>query len=292
MKKSFRDFIRDQCTTPPPVATADLSGQTVIVTGANAGLGFEAAKHFANMKPGKLILACRSFERGSAAVASIKEATGFKNVELWLLDLANFSSIIAFADRFKNEGGRLDILVANAAIAVDKYKLTADGWEESLQVNDLSTSLLCFLLAPRLVETAREHGSRPRVTIVSSEVHYWVTFPEKTWEVESAFQYLNSMEHCTPKRMGNRYFETKLLNIFFTRSFADLLKKTPVIFNTVNPGFCISEIRKKFTGMANLVNMILEKTLARPTEAGARQLVYAAIGNSEDAGSLHGHRKG
>jgi FlaA1/EpsC-like NDP-sugar epimerase len=70
MKKGFLDFTRDQCTDPPPVATAELTGQTVIITGANAGLGFEAAKHFARMKPGKLILACRSEERGNAAVES------------------------------------------------------------------------------------------------------------------------------------------------------------------------------------------------------------------------------
>lgn len=69
----------------------------------------------------------------------------------------------------------------------------------SLQVNDLSTSLLCLLLAPRLVETAQQYGGRPRISIVSSEVHYWTIFPENTWEAPSAFQYLNSTEHCTPK---------------------------------------------------------------------------------------------
>ena len=75
MKKGFLDFTRDQCTDPPPVATADLTGKTVVITGANAGLGFEAAKHFAHMKPGRLILACRSGERGNAAVES--ESTAF-----------------------------------------------------------------------------------------------------------------------------------------------------------------------------------------------------------------------
>lgn len=72
-----------------------------------------------------------AFKLFAYSVQGIKEATGFKNVDLWLLDLAKFASVIAFADKFEQEGGRLDILVANAAIAVDKYKLTSDGWEES-----------------------------------------------------------------------------------------------------------------------------------------------------------------
>lgn len=70
MKKSFASLVWDQWKTVPTVATADLTGQTVIVTGANIGLGFESAKHFAKMNPAKLILACRSEEKGKAAVES------------------------------------------------------------------------------------------------------------------------------------------------------------------------------------------------------------------------------
>lgn len=70
MKKSLLSFFHDQLIDKvPPVATADLTGQTVVVVGANTGLGFEAAKHFARMKPGKLVLACRNEEKGNAAVS-------------------------------------------------------------------------------------------------------------------------------------------------------------------------------------------------------------------------------
>jgi retinol dehydrogenase-12 len=68
MKLTVSDFIKNQWTAVPPVAQADLTGKTVIITGANNGIGFEAAKHFARMKPGKLILACRSKERGQTAL--------------------------------------------------------------------------------------------------------------------------------------------------------------------------------------------------------------------------------
>jgi FlaA1/EpsC-like NDP-sugar epimerase len=70
MRRGVWDFVRDQFTTQQPVVKADLTGKTVIVLGANTGLGFEAAKHFATMNPGRLIMACRSQNRGQAAMES------------------------------------------------------------------------------------------------------------------------------------------------------------------------------------------------------------------------------
>jgi len=68
MRKGPLGIVCDQFATIPTVANADLTGKTVIVVGANTGLGFEASKHFATMNPERLILACRSSERGGAAV--------------------------------------------------------------------------------------------------------------------------------------------------------------------------------------------------------------------------------
>lgn len=67
---SVLNFIKSQWTPVPPAPKVDLHGQTVVVVGANTGIGFEAATHFARMGPGRLILACRSLERGSVALAS------------------------------------------------------------------------------------------------------------------------------------------------------------------------------------------------------------------------------
>ncbi|KAJ3510347.1 hypothetical protein NMY22_g16004 [Coprinellus aureogranulatus] len=241
------------------------------------------------MKAGRLILACRNESKGKAAVEKLKAETGFNAVELWLLDLSKFSSVSAFAERFEKDGGRLDILVANAAVATDKFKETADGWEESLQVNDLSTALLCLRLAPRLVDTAKKYpGSRPRIVVVSSEVHYWVDIPEKVYESPAPFQLLSNKEYCTPKEMGNRYMVTKLLNVFFTQSLQELLKDTSVIVDTVNPGYCYSELRRDFAGIMAVFDWLMEKCLARSTEAGSRQLVYAAVGGAEDPDKFKG----
>jgi NADPH:quinone reductase-like Zn-dependent oxidoreductase len=68
-KFSFIRFVRSQLSKTPPVPVADLTGKTVVVTGANIGLGFEAAKHFARMNPAKVVIACRSEAKGAAALA-------------------------------------------------------------------------------------------------------------------------------------------------------------------------------------------------------------------------------
>ena len=65
---SFFKFVQDQWCKVAPVEHVDLSGKTVVVIGANVGLGFEAAKHFASMNPNRLVLGCRSQERGQAAL--------------------------------------------------------------------------------------------------------------------------------------------------------------------------------------------------------------------------------
>ena len=84
MKLSFFHFLHEQLATVPSVEHEDLSGKTVVVIGANIGLGFEAAKHFAKMNPDRIILGCRSKERGEAA------ATGETN------PLLSYHSVISF----------------------------------------------------------------------------------------------------------------------------------------------------------------------------------------------------
>lgn len=69
MSHSIFQFLLEQWTLAPPVSRADLAGKTVVITGANSGLGYEAAKHFCAMNPGRLVPACRSRARGEAAVS-------------------------------------------------------------------------------------------------------------------------------------------------------------------------------------------------------------------------------
>ncbi|KAJ6595764.1 hypothetical protein DFH09DRAFT_1259000 [Mycena vulgaris] len=289
MQLSFWDFIRNQFTTLQPVATADLTGKTVIVLGANTGLGFEATKHFATMNPGRLILACRSQSKGQAAVEKLKATTGYATAELWTIDLADFASVKQFADKFEQDGGRLDILVENAAIAALSYEPTKDGWETSLQVNCLSTPLLALLLLPLMIKTSKEHSTLPRIVVVSSEVHYWISIEKDLVENPGMLKAMGSAEYCTSQNMETRYLLTKLLNVFFVRALnARLPPATPLIIDAVNPGYCYSELRRSLSGIRAVVDYLMERVLAFTTEQGSRQLVWAAVGHQDHPEKLRG----
>ncbi|KAF7360243.1 hypothetical protein MVEN_00753100 [Mycena venus] len=289
MHLGFWTWVRGQFFTQKPVVKTDLTGKTVIVLGANTGLGFEATKHFAKMKPERLILACRSQSRGQAAVDKLKAATGYTKAELWIVDLADFESVKQFATKFDRDGGRLDILVENAAIGTFKYAPTKEGWESSLQVNSLSTSLVALLLLPAMIKTAQQHSTVPRLVVVSSEVHYWVKIEKRVYENPDMLKTLGSAEYCTDKAMRTRYQLTKLLNVFFVRALnARLTPSTPLIVNTVNPGLCDSELRREISGIQAVLASLVVSVLAFTAEEGSRQLVWAAVAEQNQPEKLRG----
>lgn len=138
-------FLGEQWTRLSPALHADLSGKTVLVLGANTGIGLEAAKHFAQMKPARLILGCRSEERGRSAqegehtllssssgcnislLSEIARKTGCA-AELKLIDLGKFSTIRAFVAGLGDDP--IDYVVANAGMTHSEYLTTDDGWEQ------------------------------------------------------------------------------------------------------------------------------------------------------------------
>ncbi|EGN95975.1 hypothetical protein SERLA73DRAFT_185437 [Serpula lacrymans var. lacrymans S7.3] len=285
--RSVWGIICGQFNAVPPVENADLTGKTVIVVGANVGIGFEASKHFARMNPARLILGCRSTTKGTAAIEEIKSETGYDKAELWLIDLANFSSVLAFADKFDKEGQGLDILVMNAAVFQLAYQGTPDGWETSIQVNHLSTALLSILLTPHLISAGGAASLPSRLAIVASDVHYVARFEKKVTEAPKILEKLSSEEYCTPSVMRARYNDSKLLNVFFARAFnSHLPQTTPLTVSAVNPGFCYSQLRRDMYDrfFYNLIMRIGEILLAWTTEEGSRQLVFAAVGARDKEG--------
>lgn len=84
MKFSFSQFVREQRSQTPPVDVVDLAGKTIVVTGANQGLGYESTKHFGRMNPGRIILACRNKKLGEEAAASAYTLV-FRCLELLLI---------------------------------------------------------------------------------------------------------------------------------------------------------------------------------------------------------------
>lgn len=171
-------LIREQLFTSLPIPSKDLSGQTIVVTGSNVGLGLEAARHFTRLNAEKVILGVRNLEKGEAAKKSIEETTNRRNVvEVWGLDLASYESTKEFAQRLGSLK-RLDVLVENAGISTPIYRLFEDN-ESTITTNVVSTFLLALLALPKLQETAMRFNNTPHLVIVSSEVHAFTSFPER-----------------------------------------------------------------------------------------------------------------
>jgi NAD(P)-dependent dehydrogenase (short-subunit alcohol dehydrogenase family) len=268
-------FIYNQLFNHPPTPTTPFTNQTVIITGSNVGLGLEAARHIVSLNAQKVILAVRNLSAGDEARKSIESTTGRTGViEVWELDLASYTSVLAFSKR-ANTLPRLDAVIENAALATENYQL-AEGHERTITVNVISTVLLGLLLLPKLRETGKlSPGLKPRLSVVVSEVHAWTQFPE--WREENTFAALSNRETA---RMGERYPTSKLLDILAVREMVARLRDDSVVVNMVNPGFCHSQLGRD----AGLGFKVMKMFLARSTEEGSRTLVAGVAAGEESHG--------
>ena len=132
---------------------ARLDGKTVIITGANTGIGLETSVELAK-RNARVILACRSVERGKRATVEVRKRSGNDNVVFRQLDLASLNSVRKFADKFLEEEPRVDILINNAGIISGSFKESVDGFESTFAVNHLGHFLLTNLLLDRLKEAS------------------------------------------------------------------------------------------------------------------------------------------
>ncbi|NBH04516.1 oxidoreductase [Amycolatopsis sp. SID8362] len=142
---------------------ADQSGRTVVVTGANSGLGLRTAEVLAG-KGARVFLACRSPERGAKALDQVRAAAAGAEPELIPMDLSELASVRAAAASVRERSGdALDVLVANAGVMATARGRTADGFELQFGTNYLGHAALTWLLLPAL-----RGGTRARVVTLSS----------------------------------------------------------------------------------------------------------------------------
>jgi NAD(P)-dependent dehydrogenase (short-subunit alcohol dehydrogenase family) len=281
-------FIRSQLieTGKLPYPSTSYSGQTIVITGSNTGLGKEAARHYARLGAKRLILAVRNLEKGEAAKKDIATtAAAGVEIQVWKIDMAQPSSIKAFATRVEGELDRVDIFHANAGLVSATYKevqgFGAKGVEMNTAINYIATYLLVALVLPKLKSTAAEHSIRPTLVITSSGAHRHTQFPQKSE--------LNLLEVVSNNREDSPHWKeqyplSKLLGVFALRSIAEEYPSYPVTINAVSPGLCHSDLSREAKGLQKVAFGLMKTVLARTTEEGSRTLVSAGIAGPESHG--------
>ncbi|KAH8827516.1 hypothetical protein DL96DRAFT_1681248 [Flagelloscypha sp. PMI_526] len=284
-------FLQDQRATPRPVLRADLSGKTILLVGGNTGLGFEACVHFASMKPAKLIITARNQVKAEDAVKRVRERTSFEAIPA-AVDLSSYDSVRAFCDHITSTfSAGIDILVLNAAVAPLQYETTSAGWEIQVHVNYISPAWIILRLLPIVKE---------RVVMLTSEVQAWAKLEDDILNDEEGLLKALSRKEYYNKTYAEAgivgramfpyilYDKSKLLDLLFIRAIIPHLPSSnPVILTTINPGFCMSDLRREI-GWSNLLswanNWYMERTMARTTEEGSRQIVFAALSGKNELG--------
>ncbi len=227
-----------------------MAGCTVVVTGANSGIGRVTARVFAD-RGARVVLAVRSREKGQTAAA---EMTG--RVEVRLLDLADLSSIRSFAREFTEP---IDVLINNAGLTVPPLHRTADGFELQFGTNHLGHFALTNLLLPRI---------RERIVTVASLAHRIgsVDLADPNWERR-------------PYRAMRAYGQSKLANLLFT---AELQRRLGIIGSTViataaHPGMSATNlVRSEGRGAGFRIGKAVIDLVTQSAEDGALPTLYAA----------------
>ncbi|GFN78144.1 retinol dehydrogenase 12 [Plakobranchus ocellatus] len=199
-------------------STADLRGKTAIVTGANCGIGFYTALDFAK-RNARVILACRDETKAEKARQQIISISQNENVVVELVDLCHMRSVRDFVERIKSQETHLEILVNNAGVvSTGKPKeITDEGLETVFAANYFGPFLLTNLLLDLLKKSAPS-----RIINVSSVVNKYGTIDFDNLNAEKSFHF------------QNRYFDSKLALILFTRELALRLEGTGNWFYSVD----------------------------------------------------------
>ncbi|XP_077334421.1 retinol dehydrogenase 11-like isoform X1 [Lithobates pipiens] len=254
----------------PKKCRVDLTGKTAIVTGANTGIGKFVALDFAR-RNGRVILACRSRERGQKALEEIQRKTGNRNVVLEILDTSSMSSVRAFADRILRNEKRLDILVNNAGASGMPHAITSEGLQVTYATNHLGPFLLTNLLVDLMKRSA------------PSRIVFLASFMHTLGFIDISNLYGKNMEK---HKVYETYNSTKLMNVICARELAERLKTTGVTVTSVNPGIVMTETMRYYNLLYRVVFNIIGIFFFKSAEEGAASTIFCAV--SEEAEGLNG----
>ena len=247
-----------------------LDGKTVIITGANTGIGKETAIDLAR-RNARVIIACRNVERGEKAERDIRNLSKNEKVHFKLLDLASFASIRRFCSEVLAEEPRLDILINNAGLFRKSNPTdwkTEDGFEMHFGVNHLGHFLLTNLLLDRIKE-----APAGRIIVVSSLGHKMAK--------EINFDDINSTRSCDG---GIAYCQSKLANNLFTIALHRRLAGTNVTVNCLHPGVVYTELLRYMNIRLWLKILLVPVALLamKSPWKGAQTNIYCAVDKELD----------
>uniref|UniRef100_A0A8C1YP19 Retinol dehydrogenase 12, like n=2 Tax=Cyprinus carpio TaxID=7962 RepID=A0A8C1YP19_CYPCA len=237
---------------------ARLDGKTVIITGANTGIGKETAIDLAK-RGARIIMACRDTEKAEAALKEVKDASGNQDVVTSRLDLADSKSIREFAEKINKEEKQVNILINNAGVMVCPYGKTADGFEMQIGVNHMGHFLLTYLLLDLI-----KRSTPARIVNVSSMAHQWGTIN---------LEDINSEKNYDKQKA---YSQSKLANILFTRSLAKRLEGTGVTAYALHPGVVQTELWRHLNKPQQAA-MWLAKPFTKTSAQGAQTSIFCAV---------------
>jgi NAD(P)-dependent dehydrogenase (short-subunit alcohol dehydrogenase family) len=267
-------------TTPITNFTAedvsDQSGKTFFITGANTGIGLEAAEVLAG-KGARILLGCRNVKKGTDALTRIADTHPGADVELIEIDLADLASVRRAAEVVAKEP-RLDVLVNNAGVMWNPKTMTKDGFESQFGVNHLGHFALTGLLLPTLEATPNS-----RIVTVSSVGH-------RMGNGDLFWDDINADEDYHPR---TRYYASKLANLLFTYELDRRLraKESSTIAVAVHPGVSQTELYRHTVGRRGLISRTITavmRMIMNSAEAGAWPTELAATAAGVEGGQYFG----
>lgn len=236
--------------------TTRLDDKTIIITGASAGVGKEAAYALARMGP-RIIMACRNLTKAQPIAEDIIKVTGNENVVVKQLDVSDFESVRKFAAEINEEEPNIHVLLNNAGIGGgNKRETNKQGFELITATNHYGAFLLTNLLAGKLKASAPS-----RVLTVASSA------------MEANVLDIDDLNYETRKYMQILcYCQSKLCNVLFSNELARRLEGTGVTSNSLHPGVVATEFFTKLNKKS--VGGFVAKIVGRNQVEGAQNSIY------------------
>ena len=205
--------------------TTNMQGKVVLLTGGNTGIGKATAIALAKLGA-QVTITSRNPEKGEAALAEIRRASGNESVQCRRLDLASLAAVRGFAAEFTADHPRLDVLINNAGLMLSERSETVDGFETTFGVNHLGHFVLTQELLPLLKRSAPA-----RIVVLASDAHRGALRGLNFDDLQSRRSYVGLPVYC----------RSKLANLLFTLELAERLRGSGVTVNAVHPGTVASE---------------------------------------------------